>query len=112
MYPHERSLVKQLAGKPFALIGVNSDSSREIPKTLVAEGTVTWRSFWDGTAGRAGPISRNWEIEGWPTIFLIDANGVIRHKDNTGSLRGRALDAAIEKLLEEMGQPVQIHGER
>ena len=23
MWPHERSLVKQLAGKPFAVIGVN-----------------------------------------------------------------------------------------
>ena len=25
MYPHERSLVKKLAEKPFALLGVNSD---------------------------------------------------------------------------------------
>ena len=26
MYPHERSLVKRLKDKPFALIGVNSDA--------------------------------------------------------------------------------------
>ena len=25
MYPHERSLVKRLQGKPFALVGINSD---------------------------------------------------------------------------------------
>jgi len=25
MYPHERSLVQKMEGKPFALIGVNSD---------------------------------------------------------------------------------------
>jgi len=29
MYPHERSLVKKLEGKPFALIGINSDTDRD-----------------------------------------------------------------------------------
>ena len=29
MYPHERSLVKRLKDKPFALIGVNSDANKE-----------------------------------------------------------------------------------
>ena len=28
MYPHERSLVKRVEVKPFALIGVNSDEDR------------------------------------------------------------------------------------
>ena len=27
MYPHERSLVKRLEGKPFVLLGINSDDS-------------------------------------------------------------------------------------
>ena len=29
MYPHERSLVKKMEGKPFVLLGVNSDADRE-----------------------------------------------------------------------------------
>jgi hypothetical protein len=29
MYPHERSLVNRLAGKPFVLLGINSDDDRE-----------------------------------------------------------------------------------
>ena len=37
MYPHERSLVKQLADKPFALIGVNSDSDLEKIRETVKE---------------------------------------------------------------------------
>jgi hypothetical protein len=32
MYPHERSLVKKMEGKPFALIGVNSDADRDALK--------------------------------------------------------------------------------
>ena len=29
MFPHERSLVKRLEGKPFALLGVNSDEDKD-----------------------------------------------------------------------------------
>ena len=29
MYPHERSLVERLKDKPFALIGVNSDTDKD-----------------------------------------------------------------------------------
>ena len=35
MYPHERSLVKRLANKPFALIGVNSDRDKKKLKEVV-----------------------------------------------------------------------------
>ena len=28
MYPHERSLVKEMENKPFVLLGVNSDTDR------------------------------------------------------------------------------------
>ena len=32
MYPHERSLVQKMQGKPFVLLGVNSDKSRDTAK--------------------------------------------------------------------------------
>ena len=37
MYPHERSLVKKLADKPFALVGVNSDDDLDELKKVLAE---------------------------------------------------------------------------
>ena len=33
MYPHERSLVKKMEGKPFVLLGVNSDGTRTSSKS-------------------------------------------------------------------------------
>ncbi len=42
-----------------------------------------------------GPIAARWGVTGWPTIFLIDHEGVIRAKNT----RGEALDAELEKLL-------------
>jgi cytochrome oxidase Cu insertion factor (SCO1/SenC/PrrC family) len=76
MYPHERSLVKKMEGKPFVLVGVNSDADRETVKKVVAKEGLTWRSFWDGGSAD-GPIARRWNVSGWPTLYLIDHRGVI-----------------------------------
>jgi len=100
MYPHERSLVKRLADKPFALIGVNSDKDLEALKPVLEKEEITWRSFWNGEKGTQGPISEAWSVRGWPTLYLIDHKGIIRHK-YVGSPGDKALDAAIERLIEE-----------
>jgi len=100
MYPHERSLVKRMEGKPFVLVGVNSDSDKEKLKKRMEEEHITWRSWRDGDTG--GPISSQWNVHSWPTVYVIDAKGVIRHKD----LRGKQLDDAIDALMKEMGETV------
>jgi hypothetical protein len=100
MFPHERSLVKQMAEekKPFALVGVNSDrvlaDARE--KSQTAE--ITWRSFWCGEAGTGGPIPKKWGIRGWPTLFIIDHKGVIRQK-YVGNPGNETLDKEIAELI-------------
>ena len=80
MYPHERSLVKKLTDKPFALIGVNSDRDLEALKPVLEKEQITWRSFWNGPKGTGGPISEEWNVQGWPTLYIIDHKGIIRHK--------------------------------
>jgi Thioredoxin-like len=97
MYPHERSLVKRLENKPFALIGINSDSNREKLKNHMAKEKITWRSWWDG-GSTDGPIATKWNVSGWPTIYVLDHKGVIRYK----GVRDKAMDAAVDKLLREM----------
>ena len=104
MYPHERSLVRQLADYPFAIVGVNSDRDREKIKAKIAEENISWQSFWNGTEGTSGPISKKWNVSSWPTTFLIDAEGIIRHR----RLRGDRLNEAIETLLAELGHEVTI----
>ena len=96
MYPHERSLVKQFAQRPFALVGVNSDEDLEELRAVVEKQDLSWPSFFDG-GSTSGPIATAWGIRGWPTIFVLDAEGVIRAKD----LRGEELEAKLEELLTE-----------
>ncbi len=107
MVPHERSLVKQLADKPFALIGVNSDEEIETAREGVEELSINWRSFWNGENGTFGPIAVKWNVSSWPTTYLIDAKGIIRYKD----VRGKDLDKAIEKLMVEAGHEVELEAE-
>lgn len=95
MYPHERSLVKDLEQKPFALIGVNSDKDLAKLKPRLEEEKITWRSFWNGPEGTGGPISKAWNVSGWPTVYVIDHEGVIQHKSHGGP----EMDKAITECL-------------
>jgi hypothetical protein len=98
MFPHERSLVKRMAGKPFALIGVNGDQAGDelIEKNKAAE--VTWRSFQNERGDGEKSISTEWNVEGWPTLYLIDHEGTIRRKW-LGSPGDEVLDKEIEDLV-------------
>ena len=59
---------------------------------------ITWPSFWDGST--EGPISKQFRVRAWPTIYLIDHKGTIRYKwtSNPGS---SVLDRAIETLVKQ-----------
>ena len=109
MYPHERSLVRRMADKPFTIIGVNSDQDlgrKDLDhiRNVVKEKSLTWRSFQN--TGPEEKISPTWNVRGWPTTYLIDKDGVIRYKN----LRGDALDEALEELMSEMGEEVSLVG--
>jgi len=89
--------VKRFSGKPFALLGVNSDEDREALEKIVVEERITWRSWWD--EGRIdGPIHTNWQVVQRPSIHILDDKGVIRYKN----IPPEQIDAAIEELLEEL----------
>jgi hypothetical protein len=97
MYPHERSLVKKLAHKPFALIGVNSDRDKAKLRPRLVEERISWRSFWNGPEGTRGKISQAWKVTGWPTVYVIDHQGVIRHKSHGGPEMDKVLAECIAR---------------
>ena len=105
MYPHERSLLRLSADKPFAIVGVNSDNDINTAIEACRKKNLKWRSFVNEQS-EANKISNDWRVTAWPTTYLIDAEGFIRYQ----GLRGDALDKAIEKLLAEMGEEVKIVG--
>ena len=98
MYGHERSLVKRYQGRPFALLGVNVDDNAETLKRVQEQEHMTWTSLYDGPHG--GPISRQWKLTGFPSLFLIDAKGMIRYQ-HAGAPSAEVLDGEIETLVKE-----------
>jgi hypothetical protein len=95
MVPHEQLLVKRMENKPFVLLGVNFDGSKEEQKKVEANKKISWRSWFDG---RGGPIGNQWNIEYLPTIYVIDHKGIIRFKD----VHDRDMDKAVDDLVKEM----------
>src|SRR5438270_12730598 len=93
MYPYERSLVDRLRNEPFAMIGVNSDPGPEALEQTVSNERLNWRNFFDG--GPVKPIATAWNVSAWPTMYILDGDGVIRYRN----LRGDACTNAIEFLL-------------
>jgi RNA polymerase sigma factor (sigma-70 family) len=104
VYALERSLVERMRGKPFVLLGVNADADKEKLKELLKKESITWRSWWDGggSANTPGPIARKFNVRGWPTLYLLDHRGIIRHRFLDTPSAGR-LNSAIDALLRETG---------
>jgi thiol-disulfide isomerase/thioredoxin len=98
MYPRERALVKKLEGRPFALVTVDVDDDREgLKAAWKAEGNA-WRCVWDGAWD--GPINTAWNIQVYPSIYVLDHNGVIRYKATRDP--GGELDRVVADLLADL----------
>ncbi|MGE3822193.1 MAG: TlpA family protein disulfide reductase [Isosphaeraceae bacterium] len=85
-----------LNDRPFALIGVNTNQSeaKKLREVMNRE-KMNWRSF---TVQES--ILERWNNPGTPTYYVIDPQGVIRHKW-VGYPGEKALDTALEGLILE-----------
>jgi hypothetical protein len=93
--PHEKALVERFQGQPFAILGVNTDADKNEYRKKILEHGITWNSIFAGSPD--SEIPNSWGIMGYPTTFLFDVNGVLRHRD----LRGDDVAPAVAALLAE-----------
>jgi thiol-disulfide isomerase/thioredoxin len=94
MIPQEQRLVKKYAGRPFALLSICGDESRETANKTAAEHKMEWPCWFDGANG---PIAREWNVLGWPTIYILNEKGVVVAKQ----LRNDALDTKLAELMDK-----------
>ena len=72
-------------------LGVYCGDDPALANEIVQEQNMTWHSFRDG---RSGPIATAWNNRGWPSVWILDSRGIIRH-------RGGYDRQIIEALLHE-----------
>ena len=76
---------------------MNSDRDLDEINEICKKEEIIWRSFWNGPEGTGGPIASLWNVQSWPTIYIIDHKGVIRDKNK----RGPDLDEVVDRLVAE-----------
>jgi peroxiredoxin len=111
--PQLQALLKRYENKPFAIVGIDSKEKEDraaVQKICVEKG-MTWRSFWDGDAENS--TAEKWNVHEWPTLYLLDAKGIIRYKgralksySSTTNKEGKreqhsGLDDAVDALMKE-----------
>lgn len=99
LLPFNRALVKEMEGRPFELLGVNSDTDRIYARKVELTQKISWRSFWNG-GSRFGEISTKWAVEKWPVLYVIDANGIVQMR-SAGAHNKEEILKLIEKLVSE-----------
>ena len=109
-YPYERLLLELYKNWPFALLGVDSDADRDATRKAMADRGLTYRAWWDGYLpdNTGGPIASDWDVTGWPTVYVIDPAGVIRFVD----LRQEDLLKGIRQLLTDPTRGIVATGGR
>jgi hypothetical protein len=92
-----------MTGKPFALIDVNGNDNLVRLKQVVRENQFSWRSLNNQRTSEQPSITKEWNVRDWPTFYVIDSEGTIRHKW-VGASPAKLLDKKIEELVAEAGR--------
>ena len=96
MIPHEREMVEKLKNKPFALVSISADDTPRKVKAFLKQkdNEMPWTHWHEGPAS---DLLEAWDVEHFPTIYVLDSKGVIRYKE----IRGKELEKAVKKLVKE-----------
>jgi peroxiredoxin len=86
--PQVNELAAQFKDKPVAVLGVNTDLPEEA-RVAFQQYQVNFRNWSDGTT--SGPITTMFNLRNFPTIYLIDPQGVIL-------LKNAGVEAVRERL--------------
>ena len=100
MIPHENELYEKLKDKRFTILGINSADEKPILKGTIEKQKITWPNIHDGMPD-PGSICATWHVRSFPTVFLVDHRGVIRHKNPMPFQVNGAVEALVSEALSD-----------
>jgi hypothetical protein len=96
MTPHSKKLVAAMKGRPFVFVGVSADEKKETVRAFLKKHEMPWTHWW---VGSSEGLMEDWQIGALPTIYLIDARGVLR--EVLVGADHEKLAAVAERLVQE-----------
>jgi cytochrome oxidase Cu insertion factor (SCO1/SenC/PrrC family) len=76
MIPPTNALIKEMKGRPFVHVNVSVDPGQETGRAFAKKTPMLCENWWAGPTARA---LETWDVVGFPTVYVIDHEGVIRH---------------------------------
>lgn len=103
MIPHEREMMKAMKEKkrPFTILSVSCDDEQETLTKFFEKEEMPWDHWFDG---KGGNVAKSFRVRAFPTLYLIDHEGVIREKW-VGSPGNEKIAKAVEELVKEAEKP-------
>lgn len=95
LIPHTRELVRGMAGRPFAFVGVCVDEKKETLVKFLEKEPMPWAHWWDARK----KVTEQWDVSGFPTLYVIDHTGVIRFKALGYDPKSGKLDELVNRLV-------------
>lgn len=100
--PHVKQVYTDYHEKGLEIVGVSCDWDGDKLKSFTKENNMPWVQLWD--ASRQKERESSWHalatkygVDGIPTMFLIDRNGVLRHIDARQDLEEKVKALIAEK---------------
>jgi peroxiredoxin len=98
--PHVRDAYGRYKAQGLEIIGVSFDADRARLEEVVKRENITWPQYFDG-GGRDAAPGKVFGIRHWPSMWLLDRNGVVRFIS-----AGAGLDRKVGQLLAEPANAV------
>jgi len=98
--PHVRDAYERFKAQGLEVIGVSFDADRARLEEIVKREKIGWPQYFDG-GGRDAAPGKVFGIRHWPSMWLLDRNGVVRFIS-----AGAGLDRKVSQLLAEPANAV------
>lgn len=98
--PHVRDAYGRYKAQGLEIVGVSFDADRARLEEVVKRENIGWPQYFDG-GGRDAAPGKVFGIRHWPSMWLLDRNGVVRFIS-----AGAGLDRKISQLLAEPANAV------
>ena len=91
--PKVKRTYEKYKDQKFQIIGISLDRSTEPLEAYIEKEGLAWLHYWD----KSREVSTLYKVQGIPSTFLIDGDGIIRK----ASLGGSNVESAVAKLVKE-----------